>query len=74
MNRGIKKSGFKHFSIHYLRHSHVSFLIENEFRHLLVSERLGHEKIETTLQTYSQLYPNKQVEVADKIQELHINK
>jgi integrase len=74
MNKGIKQSGVKHCSMHYLRHAHASFLIENGFSPLLVSERLGHEKIETTLQTYSHLYPNKQGEVADKIQEMHQNK
>jgi integrase len=74
MNKGIKQSGVKHCSIHYLRHAHASFLIENGFSPILVSERLGHEKIETTLQTYSHLYPNKQGEVAEKIQELHLNK
>ena len=31
----------------------------------MVQERLGHEKIETTLNTYSHLYPNKQYHLAD---------
>ena len=31
---------------------------------LLIAERLGHEKVETTLEIYSHLYPNKQSEVA----------
>ena len=31
---------------------------------ILIAERLGHENIETTLQTYSHLYPNKQEELA----------
>ena len=50
-----------------LRHSHASLLIELGFQPLLVSERLGHENIEKTLQTYSHLYLNKQREVADKL-------
>lgn len=29
---------------------------------------LKHEKIETTLNTYSHLYPNKQGELADKLE------
>ena len=41
------------------------------FSPLLISERLGHENIETTLQTYSHLYPNKHSKVADKLQELN---
>ena len=68
MLRGCKHSGVKRIRIHDIRHSHASFLIEEGFSPLLISERLGHENIETTLQTYSHLYPNKHGEVADRIQ------
>ena len=34
---------------------------------LLIAERLGHEKVQTTMDTYSHLYPNKQVEVARQL-------
>lgn len=71
MDRGCKKSGVKRIRIHDLRHSHASLLIEEGFSPLLISERLGHENVETTLQTYSHLYPNKQGEVADKLQKLN---
>lgn len=70
MTRGSKKSGVKRIRIHDLRHSHASLLIEMGFSPLLISERLGHENIETTLQTYSHLYPNKHGEVADRLQNL----
>lgn len=70
MVRGCKKTGVKRIRIHDLRHSHASLLIELGFQPLLVSERLGHENIETTLQTYSHLYPNKQREVADKLSDI----
>lgn len=56
--------------VHDLRHSQVSLLIELDFSPLLIAERLGHENIETTLNTYSHLYPNKQSEVANSLQEL----
>lgn len=72
MDRGSKKSGVKRIRIHDLRHSHASLLIDMGFSPLLISERLGHENIETTLQTYSHLYPNKHGEVADKLQELNV--
>lgn len=71
MDRGSKKSGVKRIRIHDLRHSHASLLIEMGFSPLLISERLGHENIETTLQTYSHLYPNKHSQVADKLQDLN---
>lgn len=60
MARGCKKTGVKKIRVHDLRHSHASLLIEMGASPLLVKERLGHENIETTLQTYSHLYPAKQ--------------
>lgn len=70
MDRGSNKSGVKRIRIHDLRHSHASLLIEMGFSPLLISERLGHENIETTLQTYSHLYPNKHSQVAEELQNL----
>ena len=37
---------------------------------LLIADRLGHEKIQTTLNTYSHLYPNKQSEVAQQLENI----
>lgn len=71
MDRGCKKSGVKRIRIHDLRHSHASLLIELGFSPLLIAERLGHEKVETTLQIYAHLYPNKHSEVAEKLEELY---
>ncbi|BES66090.1 site-specific integrase [Gottschalkiaceae bacterium SANA] len=70
MKRKCKEMNLKRIRIHDLRHSHASLLIEMGFSPLLISERLGHENIETTLQTYSHLYPDKHGEVAAKLQEL----
>lgn len=70
MIRGCDKSGVKKIRIHDIRHSHASLLVEMGFTPLLIAERLGHEKIQTTLDTYSHLYPNKQSEVANRLDEL----
>ena len=70
MIRGCTASGVKRIRIHDLRHSHASLLIELGFAPLLISERLGHENIETTLNTYSHLYPNKHGEVAEILSKL----
>lgn len=67
MQRGIKASGLKRIRLHDLRHSHASLLVEMGFQPLAIAERLGHEKIETTLNTYSHLYPNKQMQLADML-------
>ena len=66
--RGIKASGVKQIRLHDLRHSHASLLVEMGFTPLAIADRLGHEKIETTLNTYSHLYPNKQGELADRLE------
>lgn len=72
MDRGCKKSTVKRIRLHDLRHSHASLLIEMGFSPLVIAERLGHEKIETTLSTYSHLYPNKQNKVVDALEKLKI--
>lgn len=70
MMRGCKLSGVKRIRIHDLRHSHASLLIEMGCSPLLIARRLGHENIETTLNTYSHLYPNKHEEIAEKLSNL----
>lgn len=67
--RYIEKAGVKQIRIHDLRHSHASLCIDMGMNILAISERLGHKNIETTLNTYSHLYPNKQ-----KMLALELNK
>ena len=67
MQRGIKESGVKRIRVHDLRHSHASMLIELGFSPLEIANRLGHEKMETTLNTYAHLYPNKQTKLAERL-------
>lgn len=72
MRRGVKLSGVKKIRLHDLRHSHASLLIEMGFSPLEIAERLGHEKIETTLNTYSHLYPNKQKKLASRLEQKYM--
>lgn len=74
MRKGIQESGVKTIRIHDLRHSHASLLVELGFTPLEIAERLGHEKIETTLNTYSHLYPDKQDRLADRLEEEYYKK
>ncbi|MDT8715473.1 site-specific integrase [Clostridium sp. 19966] len=71
MQRISKKSRVKKIRIHDLRHSHASLLIELKFTPLEIAERLGHEKVQTTLDTYSHLYPDKQNILANKLDDLY---
>lgn len=73
MLRGVKLSGVKRIRIHDLRHSHASLLVEMGFSPKEIAERLGHENIETTLNTYSHLYPNKQERLADRLDAFYKN-
>ncbi|KXL51851.1 putative prophage phiRv2 integrase [Anaerotignum neopropionicum] len=66
-------AGVHRIRVHDLRHSHASLLINLGEPPLLIQERLGHENIETTLNTYSHLYPNQQAKLADKLQQTFIN-
>lgn len=53
--------------VHDLRHSHSSLLIEMKFDIMEISERLGHESVKTTWDTYSHLYPDKDVKMANDL-------
>jgi integrase len=68
MLRGVQLSGVKKIRLHDLRHSHASLLISKlGAQPLTVAQRLGHEKIQTTLNTYSHMYPNQGRDLADQI-------
>jgi len=64
MATGIARSGVKRIRLHDLRHSHASMLVDMGVIPLEIAERLGHEKVETTLNTYSHLYPSTQSKLA----------
>lgn len=66
MQRGIKESGVKRIRVHDLRHSHASMLIELGFSPLEIANRLGHEKVETTLNTYAEYLRTSLSKQADK--------
>ena len=68
LKAGAQALGLPKIRVHDLRHSHASLLIHLGFSPLLIQERLGHENIETTLNTYSHLYPTQQDELATKLQ------
>lgn len=70
IKRGAKLADIKQIRVHDLRHSHASMLIQQGYSALLVSERLGHENIETTLNTYSHLYPNEHRNLAQNLDKL----
>lgn len=70
LDKGSQVAGLPQIRVHDLRHSHASMLIHLGFSPLVIQERLGHENIETTLNTYSHLYPTQQSELATKLQDI----
>lgn len=70
MERGCKATGVKKIRIHDIRHSHASLLINQGCDALVLADRLGHEKVSTTLNTYSHLFPHKQQELVNNLENL----
>ena len=69
MERGTRKTGVKRIRIHDIRHSHASLLINQGCNALTLADRLGHEKVSTTLNTYSHLFPHKQQELVQHLEQ-----
>lgn len=69
MQYGCDKSGTQKIQVHDVRHTHThsSLLMDMGCTPHLIAERLGHERVQTTMGTYSHLYPNKQNEVANQL-------
>ncbi|KXS41418.1 MAG: integrase family protein [Candidatus Frackibacter sp. T328-2] len=65
--RAAKKAGFEGYNIHTLRHTHATFMLQNNVHPRVVQERLGHSDISTTLNTYSHVIPSMQKEAAEKL-------
>ncbi|MDU7577928.1 MAG: site-specific integrase [Bacillus subtilis] len=57
-------------NIHALRHSHVSLLINSGEDIYIISQRLGHMRTNTTYDIYGHLFPNRQKELADRLDNL----
>lgn len=70
IKRVAEKIGLKSIRVHDLRHSHASMLIDMGFDPLEIADRLGHESVKTTLDTYSHLYPDKDQKLADRLNQL----
>lgn len=66
MTRGAKAAGIKRISLHCIRHSHISLLIDMGFSAVAIADRVGHESIDITY-NYAHLFPSKQIEMADRL-------
>ena len=73
MKRGCSKTGVRKIRIHDIRDSHVSLLINLGFTPIVIAERVGHEKVSTTLNVYSHLFPSQQEFLVETLENLHKN-
>jgi integrase len=64
----IKKADVPRIRIHDMRHTHASLLLQSGENIKVVSERLGHAKVTTTLNTYAHVLPNMQQTLADNLE------
>lgn len=60
----IRKVGLPHLTVHGLRHAHATLLLEAGINPKVVSERLGHASIATTMDIYSHVLPGLQESAA----------
>lgn len=63
-------AGINPIRVHDLRHSHASMLIDMGEELIEISRRLGHESVKTTSDTYGHLYPDKDIKLASRINDL----
>lgn len=66
-------AGMERIRVHDLRHSHASMLIDMKVEILEISRRLGHESVQTTMDIYGHLYPNKDTDLASLLNEIWEN-
>ena len=63
----------REFCFHDLRHTHATLLLKQGVNIKVISERLGHSKIQMTLDTYSHLMPDMQETAVKALEVLNMN-
>lgn len=69
----IKKHNFPHVTLHSLRHTNASLMIAEGADVCTVSKRLGHANTSTTLNIYAHALKSKDLEIADKLENILSN-
>ena len=73
-NRFTKRAGVRHIRLHDLRHTAVTLLINQGVHAKIISERLGHSNIQTTMNTYGHALRKADHEAANKLDNLFSKK
>ncbi len=69
-NSFLKENNLEHIRFHDLRHSHVTLLINSKVPIKVISERVGHSNVNTTLNIYAHALKEMDSEASDKISEI----
>ena len=73
IKKGAAAAGIKKIRVHDLRHSHVSLLINMGYSAVAIADRMGHESVHVTYR-YAHLFPSVQQEMAEKLDQLMLEK
>ncbi|EOS8268468.1 site-specific integrase [Bacillus cereus] len=65
-----KRVGLPRIRVHDLRHTHATMLIEQNVNVKLISSRLGHSSIKTTLDIYSHVLPSMDKSISDELDKI----
>ncbi|PHE06012.1 hypothetical protein COF56_06355 [Bacillus wiedmannii] len=62
--------GLPQIRVHDLRHTHAAMLIKQNVNVKLISSRLGHASIKTTLDIYSHVLPSMDKSISDELEKI----
>ncbi len=65
----VRKAGLDGITLHSLRHTHASILLQQGVSSKTVAERLGHSTVVITLDTYSHVTPGVKEDAANRFEE-----
>jgi integrase len=65
----VRRAGLEPLTFHELRHTAAALMIDTGANHLQVQRRLGHSDIRTTLGQYGHLWPNREDDLNDAIEQ-----
>lgn len=67
LRKFLRKHGLPLITVHGLRHTHASILFEAGVEAKQIADRLGHSRIQTTLDMYTHINDNQRYEVTDRL-------
>lgn len=68
--RFVKRKKMRFIRLHDLRHTSATLLVAKNVHAKIISERLGHAKIATTMDTYGHVSPATDKEASDKLEDI----